>query len=329
MGTPVKPSFFILLVTLLCFFKSCKTNTEENPVLTSIDNLNQTEFVFALEQQVNDSNNIIYTPTILFAWDEIRNSIGIPILKDSINFDFKLLNQSTSHKNSLNKDEYNTEINIEGREITAKANFVKSLFFEPKFQKSEIPLTFDNQKIKAFGMYDYEEAISKNVKLLYYKNEGLFIVALKPKEENQQIILAKGIDSIKSLQEGIQKINFLTSLNSPDELTSDDKISIPLISFNIDTYYKKLEEIKFTTEGDTQKYILTKAYQQTMFVLNESGTKIESEAIIKAKADSIAATYQPKNLIFDRPFIVIMKHTGKENPYFVARIANSELLIRY
>lgn len=330
MKTLLRLFLFIPFITLVGHLNNCKANTEENPVLTSIDNVKQPEFVFALEQPINDSNkNTIYSPTILFAWDEIRNRKGTPILNDLVNIDFKLLNKSILYQNTLNKEEYNTEVNIEGIEISAKASFEKSLFFEPKLQRSETPLIFDNQKIKAFGMHDYKEAIAKNVKLLYYKNDNLFIVALKPKEENQQIILAKGIDSIKSLQEGVQKINSLTALNDPYNLTSDDKISIPLISFNLYTHYRKLEGTKFTTEKDIQKYTLSEAYQRTMFVLNESGSKIKSEAAVKAKADSVAAVYQPKNILFDRPFIIIMKHTNKVNPYFAARIANPELLIRY
>lgn len=325
----LKPFLFIPFITLMCYLNSCNINSEKDPVLTSVESLKQTEFVFALEQPINNSNNTVYAPTVLLAWAEIKNIIGNPILNDSINYDFNLLNSSILHQNSLNKEEYNTEVYIEGLEITAKANFEKSLIFEPKFQKSKTPLIFDNQEIKAFGMHDYEKDIAENVKLLYYKDDDLFIIALMPKEENQLIVLAKGIDNIRSLQEGIQKIDSLTSLNSSYRLALEDQISVPLISFDLETHYKNLEGTKFTTEKDSQRYTLTEVYQRTMFTLNESGSKIKSEAVLKAKADSVAMLHQFKNLIFDKPFIVLLKHTDKENPYFVTRIANTELLTRY
>ena len=329
MKTRLRPFLFIPFVTLVCYLNGCKTNSEKDPVLTSVDDLKQTEFIFALEQPINNRNNTVYAPTVLFAWDEIKNIIGNPTLNDSINYDFVLLNRSTLYQHSLNKEEYNTEVHIEGLEIAAKANFEKSLSFEPKFQKSKTPLIFDNQEIKAFGMRDYEKDIARNVKLLYYNNDDLFIVALMPKEENQLIILAKGINNIRSLQEGIQKIDSLANLNNPYSLSLEDEISIPLISFDLETHYKKLEGTKFATERDSQKYILTEVYQRTMFTLNESGSKIKSEAVLKAKADSVAMLHQSKNLIFDKPFIVLLKHTDKKNPYFVTRIANTELLTRY
>jgi hypothetical protein len=325
---------FILITSCILSilsFNSCKTDVEDKPILICIDSLKQTEFVLALEKPINDTDNIIYTPTILFAWDEIRQLTGATFYKDSLYSDFDLLNKSMLFRNSMNKEEYKTETEINGAFITSKAFFEKSLSFEPKFQKSEIPIRFNGMKAKAFGMYEYDEEIARNIKLLYYQSDDRFILSLMPKDKSQQIIMAKGMDSIKSLYEGIEMVKSLSGTNTQYDITPIDYVLIPVVSFNLDKFYKELEGKRFfTDENKAEGFTLLSTYQRTMFVLNETGAKVESEAEIKVKADSISAIQpKPKRLVFDQPFLIIMKHIEKENPYFVAIIANTELLTKY
>jgi serine protease inhibitor len=37
---------------------------------------------------------------------------------------------------------------------------------------------------------------------------------------------------------------------------------------------------------------------------------------------------KPKKLIFDKPFIILMRNIKKSNPYFVMKVDNTELMIK-
>lgn len=320
-------------IFLICILTACsdRNSMENYSSLTNLNDLQQTAFVPALESYIDDDKNIIYTPTLLFAWDEVRKLTGQPIeySADSLS-DFDVLNTSTSFWEALDKGEYETTAEVNERQIVASAYFKKFLFFEPVFQKEE-PLKFNGIDVQAFGMSRYGESLAKNINVLHYRNDSLFVLSLTPKEEGHQIILAKGIDSIQSLSDALYRINQLIDeggKGKADEITEGDILRIPAIKFDLETNYRNLEGQNFKAVGQDYKIITVK--QHTQFDLNESGARVESEAMIAVASakDSIMDLPKPKNLIFDKPFIIIMKHRDRKNPYFVARIANDELLVK-
>ena len=104
--------------------------------------------------------------------------------------------------------------------------------------------------------------------------------------------------------------------------------AIPTIKFNIATHYKNLQGQIFSTK-DNKKHLFQEAYQRTGFIFNENGAVVESEAYTTTDSSSAEPIItHPKKMIFDRPFLIIIKRTDKTNPYFVMKVANSELLTR-
>ena len=90
-----------LILTLL-FLTSCKNSNEhkwsELPQVTSINNLQQTEFVATLESPIDGNKNIVYATAFLYAWDKVKQELKAPItLSDTNSHEFKLVNQSTSY----------------------------------------------------------------------------------------------------------------------------------------------------------------------------------------------------------------------------------------
>ena len=80
---------------------------QEFPEAVSLSKVKATEFILTLESKLSDSLNSIYSPTMLFAWEEIKNNYKSPIeISSSNSLDFKLINQSKIFQKSLNKDEY-------------------------------------------------------------------------------------------------------------------------------------------------------------------------------------------------------------------------------
>ncbi len=56
-------------------------------------------------------------------------------------------------------------------------------------------------------------------------------------------------------------------------ITGDDMFSIPVIKFNVETNYKKIEGQSFTS--NITKYSVDIAYQRTGFILDENGAVVE------------------------------------------------------
>ena len=344
--TTIRNIQIILFWTAFFSLTSCKLGNKESepvwsdlPEVTSLDNLKQTDFVATLESPISEKKNIIYAPAFLFAWDKIKEELKSPIIVGNTNsLDFNLLNKSISHQSSLTDSEYSVTAEIVDGAIIAKAFFNKTLPFETKLQVLDDPINFDTTKVSAFGMYYYNEEAVKFTQILYYRDDNNFILKLVPKDKQHEIILVKGPDKYQTLKDAIIIINDLITQGKQEQtdnkllwkyqIVHEDIFAIPAIKFNIATNYKHIERQVFLT-GDNKKHSVEVAYQRTGFIFNENGAVVESEAV--AVADSARAEpiiTHPKKMIFDRPFLIIIKRADKTNPYFVMKVENAELLTR-
>jgi len=332
----------ILLFTFILFsLISCKNSEKawsELPKETNISSLKQTAFAPTLESQVSPGKNIIYAPALLYAWEKIEQKFKQPIVVNAANSkDFILLNQSTSYKNSLNGNEHSADAEVVDGAIVARAFFNKTLPFPTRLQKLDNVLTFDKEKVAAFGMRYFDEEAIKFTEILYYKNDNNFVLKLMPKDNGHEILLTKGVAEFTSLAEGVKAAERLIALGGKEKsepkqywkysFNPEDIFYVPSLKFNIATNYKELEGQVFKSGG--KEHFIETAYQRTGFILNENGAVVESE--VMAVVDSVAAPspeIHPKRMIFDKPFLIIVKHTNSKNPYFVMKVATSELMVK-
>ena len=327
-----------LLLTIFLFFFSCQED-RNFPEVKELSEFEKTEFIPTLEHKVAKDKNTIYCATFLFAWEELTksfNSIEFP----EDNTDIVLLNKSNSFKNVLKKDEYKISQEVDGDFVNIKAEFNKSLPFELKLQSFKNKLTFKGQKVSSFGVHgndSYEQL--KIVKIIYYKDDNNFIIKLLPKDKKHEIILFKTDEVFNSIAEMTLEIEKLTEIGKAEvknEKNSwkyyydvEDLVIIPKFSFNIQTNYKTIEGTSFAADGEN--YDIIKAWQRTAFILDESGAEIESEAEIEYVTEEIEEDYEkpkPKKMIFDKPFLILLKRTDAKNPYFGLWTTNSELMIK-
>jgi len=305
------------------------------PNPTSIDKLKQTEFVPTLENNIADRKNVIYCPTLLYAWDIVKESFKDSItLKDSNSIDFKLLNQSTSSHNTLNNDENLSEASFSDTTITVRSFFNKELPFPSKFQKLDDGVLFGKTKVRAFGMKDFDRNIIDFTQIVFYKDDDHFVIKTLPDTLNE-IILVKGLKNIQSLADGVKQTGLLIKNGGNEKLNqknawkytfnADDDLSIPVVKFDIEAHYKNIEGQEFLHAR--KKYTIEVAYQKTALTLDENGGHVESEADISYASDSVAVPEKmhPKHLVFNEPFYIIIRHINR-NPYFVMRVENAELL---
>ena len=344
--TTIRKIQTILLGTVFLALTSCEFGNKKSepvwsdlPGVTSLDSLKQTDFVPTLENPISENKNIIYAPAFLFAWDKIKEKLKSPIIVGGTNsLDFNLLNKSISHQSSLENNEYTATAEIIDGAIIAKAFLNKKLPFETKLQVLDEPINFDRTNVSAFGMYYFDEYAIKFTQILYYKDDNNFILKLVPKDKQHEIILVKGLEKYHNLKDAINLTNKLVAQGKKEradnkllwkyQIVTEDIFAIPVIKFNIATNYKNIERQSFST-GDNKKHSVELAYQRTGFIFNENGAVVESEVMVAVDSVGVEPIItHPKKMVFDKPFLIIIKRVDKRNPYFVMKVSNSELLTR-
>jgi len=325
-------AFYFALIA--CIY-SC-TKHEDGPQLTNLSELKQTEFVPTLECDLTKNKNIIYASAFLYAWDGVKQLFNSPIIPTDANSrDFKLLNNSNSFKNSLNKNEYEAKASLTDGKIVSTAMFHLVLPFPSKLQKLDDGILFDKRKVLAYGMNYKDDNIIKFTKILFYKDDNNFIIKLNPKDTAHEIIFVKGLQTVKTFSDAINQTNSLIEEGEKEKRNANDSwkyefrdmddFKIPVIKFNIETDYESIEGQSFKGNGIMRT--VETAYQRTSLILDENGAIVESVAIDSAKLDSVAnpPKIHPKHMVFDKPFFIIIKKVGKLNPYFLMKVENAEL----
>jgi hypothetical protein len=319
---------------------SIDTSWSKLPKVIRLDSLKQTEFAATLEEPISGKKNIIYAPSLLFAFDKLKEALGSPIeLSGKSSSQLQSIINSKSYKNSLNHSEYQVSSEVAGDEIRIEAFFNKTLPFETKMDGHKQPIRFKDHDVAAFGMYDYDHRIAALIDVLYYKNDDHFIIRLNPVDKNHDIYLWKNENKFKSLADGLKQFNNKLIIGSEESkkpgndwkytLQETDSIAIPQIRFNLETNYKKLEGQQIST-SDQPQLKLEFVYQRTGFILNENGAVVESYAEFSTTEDrGDAELPRPKKMIFDKPFFIVLKKKDSPNPYFVMKVENAELLEKF
>lgn len=335
--------YFILLMVVFFSCKSQKNeqnNIGELPPKQNIEKLKETDFVATIENTFPDNKNYIYAPTLALAWNEIQDELReVSIVETKDSKDLFLLNTTKTNLHSLNKDEYTTEVSVNGDEIRAKAAFNLQLTFEPLLEKIEFPMKFLNTNVESFGMSEWDIAKANQLEIIYFADNENFIFKLKPKESNNELIFIRGLQSetANSFKDVIRIYNDKTALGKVEKkdkgqawkynLEYEETFAIPEISFNIEKSYPTIMGQSFTSSKGA--YQITLATQRNALLLNNKGAKIESEAEIGVAA-AVGPDEEPikikKHFILDSTFYLLIKHNDKENPYFCARISNAELM---
>ncbi len=322
-----------------------------------------TKITPTLQSQITNNQNSIYCGTFQLAWNELQNEI----IKEKIRLNgasqtVTLLNQQSFTKENLSSKDYVAMANYLTPKFLEKLNqnlkskfgteapsvnekpmpnailsyafLYKNLKFALPFENLSDKLTFmsNNQKtsVQAFGIKKYQDelsAVAKQVQILNYQNPNDFIIKLNTNVPREELILAK-IKPESTLAATIAKVESRIK-NTPAEpaLKEDESLQIPKIDFLIDHNYEELEGKSFLNKG-WKNWQISKAKQWIKFQLNETGATVKSEAkIIMYGCPPPGAKDQLRSFIFDQPFLVYLKESGKK-PYLAVWINNTELLVK-
>lgn len=326
----MKKCLFVIFVLIVsCQKKSSEFENEFDSSSTLIDTIENIGFLPTLESKLELSKNSIYTSTLLYAWEELKNNTEGSI-ENFNNPELEKINKSLSYFQTLSKNEYQTNVNIENNRIKISSSFKKDLPFEFPMELADT-IIFDGHKIKTFKPnYNVDH---NSVKIKFYYNDDDFALQINPRDSLHEIILIKNnFEENTTFKSELFRYNLLKNHAESKKESSErwkleifetDSILIPIIDFDLYTNYPNLKNSSFTIDNSPSS--IEEIKQRVQFRLNQNGATIESQVVIEI-ALSVSEEIQPKKLIFDKPFLIFLKRKDAKFPYFAAYIEDSRLL---
>jgi hypothetical protein len=163
--------------------------------------------------------------------------------------------------------------------------------------------------------------------LIYdYKSPDDFIIELKSKSTDDQLILAK-VDPGATLGATTRTVLQRMKLAPPEYTDAGDALAVPKLNFDLRKDFQELEGLTLKPGPSAKihhELMLSKVQQLVRFQLNEKGAVLKSEATVVAIATVMMTRHR---LIFDRPFLLLLKQKNAPLPYLELWVANATLLI--
>nr|WP_322625009.1 hypothetical protein [uncultured Flavobacterium sp.] len=341
-----------IVYTLACalLFVSCNEKTKVNKTEAVANNCVDlpesaaTRFVPLLTDTLPSGVNAVYGVSSLLAWQQLK-ALDMNPLNVAKNYpELARFNASEDYKNTLEKGEYTTTVSYadseDAQRIAVGASFSINLPFPYKFASYKNKLTFKDKKVAAFGdMLDgkvLREVVWMCSDLKYYNGDDDFVLELKPKDATHEILLCmlperpitlrKAMNTVNTNVEAYAKLKKEMSSDWKVWLLDEDRILIPKLKFDYKSHHKELEGNMFNSGKNMLPYQIESFAQCIAFSLDEAGAKVYEQTVIEAAAAAAFMDERPKNLFFDKPFLIIIRHKGDSNPYFAAWIENTDFM---
>lgn len=247
---------------------------------------------------------------------------------------------------NLNKDELPPEFNYKlgSNEIMTFAYLFRELSFQNVFEKTDpIEMTIDGKifPASAFGTISrHDKDIEDQYKVLYLNrdqqnqhNSAEVVLRLVTTSPYDDLIIST-VPVKKTLKETYENIQRLISPQNAinnhylDRDHKFDSLSIPKINFNILHEFKDLcgkEIFNKSLKNYNPRNYVGASVLKIAFLLNERGAKIMSYATFFMKGASI----EDNTCTIKCPFVIYIKDKSKEAPYFMAYVANEEILVKF
>jgi hypothetical protein len=230
-------------------------------------------------------------------------------------------------------------------DILAYAFLEKGIPFDTEFQVLLDPLKFgDGVEVQAFGI-DQERGAEDQVVILDYRTADDFVIKLQgsPRVDadiefgaridrpriGDDVILAK-VAPQATLRETIEAVlaraSEEASGRSGSSLGPQEVLKIPKIDVDVLHRYSDLVGRSLLNRG-FEGHSISEAVQAVKFTLDETGAEVRSEAAIVV-AKGIAIPEEPREFVFDKPFLLCLREKKAEYPYLAMWVDNSELLVK-
>ena len=360
----MKNSLIIIMSFLLFVFLISSTGVMAQENAVDSKKLKSTTITSHLESKIIPGKNLIFCDTFQLAWNQLTNKIlkgdlrmkneppmvgvlnrmrKIITSKDLSEKDFlamvgfgkdnivSKINKAMDKK--FGKDAWHVNERLNPDDILAFAFLMKNLKFKTQFDDSPHGMRFNKaDTVKSFGIIKFSpgskkmKELLKQVEILHYnyeKNGGEFIVSLKSESPNDELILAM-VEPGKTLGDTYKNVNKLINTGMPGLLKNNDVLQIPEIDFFIEHSFEELLGKNLLNKGFTD-YFISKAMQATKFKLDKTGATLKSKAIIVVTRGMVR---NKRVMVFNKPFLLVLREKKSKNPYFVVWVDNPEILVK-
>ena len=124
-----------------------------------------------------------------------------------------------------------------------------------------------------------------------------------------------------SLDKTVAVVEKRISKAKPTQMREMEDLYVPVLNFDVLREYSELYKHAIRTANkklDGTSIVF--AGQSVRFRLDERGAVLKSEAIA-------AGGLTARDLVFDKPFLILLKRHKARNPYFALWVGNAELLV--
>lgn len=310
-----------------------------------------------LEQRITPGKNVLWCSTFQLAWNELYKLSGGPIRLKPASSMAEILNKRGASKVDIDDASYvamagfaedglvkkirqELKRKFRGQEspdllnkyaptsgFMAYGYLFKMLPFEWAFDRLRHGLTFADTKVESFGIEQYaperelrEAKSGKQISILDYRSQDDFIIELKTRQKKDHLILAK-VTPKQTLEQTVHMVTDRMAHGKRSKFAESATLSVPVLDFDLLKSYPEIQEHTILSSNKRLNgQPIDGALQSIRLRLDETGAVVKSEAIMWKLAVS-------NNLIFNKPFLVLLKREGAKNPYFALWVGNSELLL--
>lgn len=211
----------------------------------------------------------------------------------------------------------NLQLKLGKNDMLAYAYLAKAVQYKTPF--AQTVMNFSGKKVKA--MSATTPAMRANLALLDYHDNNDFVLRLRLKEPTEELYLIKGHD-----QAPIKEIVSLIKIHGQEiALQNSDHFKAPFLSFLAKNTHPDLLGIRFLNQG-FENNVIGVMTENIQLQMDEIGASVENDAVISMVNMSAPSAQQPKDLIFDRPYWLVMKVKNAATPYLVIHVRNSQLM---
>ena len=339
--------------------------SQTRPLPNDAASMKNTIVTPVLDYPTTGAQNIIWCATAQMAWDELRKLAGESVQFEERSPVVEILNANKIASDQVDPeatvamagwvidgivDRIRKALNekFEGeahpklfRQIESNpaldfivyAYLSKTLPFKWEFERfRDYPFKFMWANVQSFGISQYlpDEQDEKNqasrVSIYDYRDRDDFIIELKTQSEEDRLILAE-IPPESTLKKTVQEVIRRVDASQPEKMIELDELKIPVIDFSLVRDFDELMGKPLVCEDKKLNGRKLDVVRQAVdFRLDERG------AILRSEAEWIAfGVGEDFNhyLIFDRPYLVMIRREGCAMPYFAMWVANAELMAKF
>ena len=305
-----------------------------------------------LEEPLAHGKNIVWCATFQIAWDSASKTIGRPLrlrpaskLADALNrspFDLRWVDEASIFTVGGNVaagvldqiDQGAQQMGMRSKlsgdlrkqsaptDLVFYALLVKNLEFATPFAKLG-KWKVGRRKVPWFGFTPQQQnrgELMRQVSVHHYNAKDDFVVELQTKQDGEQLLLAKLPQAPATAAAASHAVIRRLRADAP-HAAEEDLLAVPNVVIDEKVSFSELEGR--TLEG-TGAFVRS-ALQSIDFRMDEKGVKLRSEAAVSFGC-SARFPVEPRLMVLDPPFAIVMKRKNAPQPYFVAWIANADLL---